>query len=94
MFLLIFLLLNAGFIVLLFRLSSWYKLKTEAYVYHLLCLNLVMALMYMIKYLDVATELPLVVRFFASLAIVYVLLNPFSNFLHKQIRAALDKMKN
>jgi len=53
-----------------------------------------MALMHMDKYLGVATELPLVARFFASLAIVYVLLNPFSKKLLKQIRAALDKMKS
>lgn len=86
--------LNAGFAVILLRLSRWYKLKVEDYFYHMICLNAVIALLYVGKRFNTLVDYPISVRFFAALAIVYLLAEPFRKNLLGIIRSAISKLEN
>jgi hypothetical protein len=91
--LLIALLLNLGFAAAITRLSNWFKLKVEDYLFHMLCLNLVVVLLYASRYFGIATGSPILIKFFAALAIAYIIIEPFKNGLLRQIKLLLSKIR-
>ena len=91
---LIILLLNAGFLAALFRVSQWYKISKEEYMFHMLCMNLVMLLLYASKQLEIGTDYVIALRFFSALTIVYILMLPLKKIVQRQLRLMLNLFSN
>ncbi len=92
--LLIILLLNLGFAAAISRLTNWYRLKAEDYLFHMLCLNLVVALLYVSKYAGIAAEYPTPVKFFVALILVHMLVEPFRKRLLKRFTLILNRFRS
>ncbi len=85
--------LNIGFTAALLSLSRFYKFRLEDYLFNLICLNLVVALMYASKYYDILVDYPMSVRFFVPLAVVYILAEPFRKTLLRKLRVIIEKFR-
>jgi hypothetical protein len=86
--------LNVGFMAVLFSVSRFYKVRFEDYLFNLICLNLVVVLMYASKYFDVLMEYPMSVRFFSSIAVIYIIAEPFRRVILKQLRVSIEKFRH
>lgn len=91
---LIVLLLNLGFAAALSRLSNWYRLKTEDYLFHMMCLNLVVLVLYIGKYFEIAADYPIPTKFFVALIVVHIFLEPFRKGLLKRFALLLHKFRS
>ncbi|RIJ37763.1 hypothetical protein D1627_11755 [Pontibacter oryzae] len=80
------LLFNGGFLAAIFLLSKWYSISNDEYVFHMICLNLTVFLMYLNKHFNIAPDYSSFIKFFISLVIVHVSLAPFRNGILKQIK--------
>ena len=85
--------LNLCFVATLLSLSRFYKLRLEDYLFNLICLNLVAALMYVCNYFDILVEYPMSVKYFVSLAVVYIIAEPFRKVLLKHLRVPIEKFR-
>ncbi len=85
--------LNVGFVAALLSVSRFYKVRLEDYLFNLICLNLVVALMYTSKYFDLLVEYPMSVRFFVPLAVVYIIAEPFRKSILKKLRVSIEKFR-
>ncbi|AKD02930.1 hypothetical protein POKO110462_01590 [Pontibacter korlensis] len=91
--LLVLLLLNLGFLAALSRLSTWYKLKAEDYLFHLMCLNLVVVLMYIGKQLEIGNHHPVPAKFFVLLVGIHIALAPFSKSIQRKLKLFLERFR-
>jgi hypothetical protein len=50
--------------------------------------------MYVCNYFDILVEYPMSVRYFVSLAVVYILAEPFRKVILKQLRFTIEKFRS
>ena len=90
---LIIILLNIAFVGMLWRLSTWYKIKAEDYWFYLVSLNLVALLMILNEYFDIATDYPFAVKFLIIFGFVFLIMEINKKHIIRRIKLIMNKLK-
>lgn len=94
-FLIILLFINFGFAVALNRAASStrYKVKTENFLYHQICFNLTILMLFISNHLSLFAGHPISIKFFAFFFSIHLFAGLFKTKLIKLVKEVVAKVK-